>query len=157
MAILPYKSFQLICRKMFRCVTNLWFVMLSLLLITNTCTYWMIWTNRSIWALMLAVTLSVGTSPSSKESVEADGDNNFDEGPGGWDRSNLCLLILYLYSVPVLRRYQIRSFKKDARPGHWLTHIVKGSGPPFYINTGKKSLSNIACLSSVPEMKNSDV
>lgn len=32
---------------------------------------------------MLAVTLNVGTSPSSKESVEADGDNNFDEGPGG--------------------------------------------------------------------------
>ena len=56
-----------------------------LILITNTCIYWMIWVNRSIWALMLAVTLNVGTSPRSKESAEADGDgdDNFNEGPVG--------------------------------------------------------------------------
>ncbi|KAI0245429.1 hypothetical protein BJV78DRAFT_1263297 [Lactifluus subvellereus] len=59
-----------------------------LLFITNTCVHCVI---RSTWALTLALTLSVGTSsrspsrwsPRTKENVEADRDNNFDEDPVG--------------------------------------------------------------------------
>lgn len=40
------------------------------------CVYWII---RSTWALTSAVPLNVGTSPSSKENVKADKDNNCDE------------------------------------------------------------------------------
>ena len=63
--------------------------MSSLLLITNTCVYWIV---RSTWALKLALPLNAGTlsqfdslktkhKTPSKENTEADMDNDFEEGP----------------------------------------------------------------------------